>query len=238
MLQDEKVLITGISSTLAQELATPLVGANEVWGAARFSAPAALEHVKSAGITPVQVDLSRGYLSAPPSDFTYVLHLAYFRSPVPDFNEAFRVNGDAVGFVMNHCRSARAALYMSSNVIYSMHEDPWFVQVEDGPIGWSKPGYSMTSTISKVAGEGVARYAARQFDLPVTIARLNAQYGPKTGMATGAMESVIAGRDVVARWDPEPYTPIHIDDMSDQLEALLDAATTDATVVNWAGMST
>jgi UDP-glucuronate 4-epimerase len=235
MLQNEKILITGISSTLAQELAKPLVGANEVWGAARFTDPASVEQVKNAGITPVKVDLSLGDLSALPSDFTYVLHLAYFRSPVPDFNEAFRVNGDAVGFVMNHCRSAKAALYMSSNVVYSMHEDPWYEQVEDGPIGWSKPGYSMTSTVSKVAGEAVARYAARQFDLPVTIARLNAQYGPKTGMAMSALESVIAGKDVFARWDPEPYTPIHVDDMSDQLEALLDAATTDATVVNWAG---
>jgi len=69
-----------------------------------------------------------------------------------DFEEAFRVNGDGVGFVLNHCRSAKAALYMSSSVIYSMHEDPWHEQRETDPIGWAKPGFSATANVSKIAG--------------------------------------------------------------------------------------
>lgn len=235
MLKNEKILITGITSPVAEALAKPLAGANEVWGVARFGEPAARARIEAAGVKAVALDLSAGDLSALPTDFTYVLHLAYFRSGVPDFEEAFRVNGDAVGFVFNHCRAAKAALYMSSSVIYSMQEDPWHEKVETDPIGWSKPGYSMTSTVSKVAGEAVARYCARQLDLPVIVARLNSPYGPTTGLPVSNMDQVVAGKEVFARWDPEPYTPIHLDDMSDQLEALLGAAGTPATVVNWAG---
>jgi nucleoside-diphosphate-sugar epimerase len=235
MLKNEKILITGVTSPVAEALAKRLVDENEVWGAARFNDPKARARVDASGVKTVPVDLAAGDLSALPTDFTYVLHLAYFRSPVPDFEEAFRVNGDAVGFVFSHCRSAKAALYMSSSVIYSMHEDPWRVQSETDPIGWAKPGYSMTSTVSKIAGETVARYCARSLDLPVTIARLNSPYGPTTGLPVTNMDQVVAGKEVFARWDPEPYSPIHLDDMSDQLEALLDAASTPATVVNWAG---
>ena len=35
--------------------------------------------------------------------------------------------------------------------------------------------------------------------------------------------------------DPTPHTPIHVDDMIDQLEALLDAAATPAFITNWCG---
>ncbi len=35
--------------------------------------------------------------------------------------------------------------------------------------------------------------------------------------------------------DPNPHSPIHTDDMLAQLEALLDAASTPATIVNWSG---
>lgn len=70
-----------------------------------------------------------------------------------------------------------AALYMSSHVIYSVQEDPWHAKRETDPIGAAKPGYSATSVVSKIAGEAVARYCAREYDLPVVIARLNAPYG-------------------------------------------------------------
>ena len=39
----------------------------------------------------------------------------------------------------------------------------------------------------------------------------------------------------IQRSDPAPYSPIHQDDINGQVEALLDAASTPALVVNWAG---
>jgi hypothetical protein len=40
---------------------------------------------------------------------------------------------------------------------------------------------------------------------------------------------------VVTRWDPCTYSPIHQDDINEQTEALLAAASVPATIVNWGG---
>jgi hypothetical protein len=40
---------------------------------------------------------------------------------------------------------------------------------------------------------------------------------------------------VSARWDPAPYSPIHQDDINEQVEPLLAAASVPATIVNFAG---
>jgi nucleoside-diphosphate-sugar epimerase len=49
------------------------------------------------------------------------------------------------------------------------------------------------------------------------------------------LRAVVEGREVVVRWDPNPHTPIHVDDVCSQLEALLDAAAVPALIVNWGG---
>jgi hypothetical protein len=46
---------------------------------------------------------------------------------------------------------------------------------------------------------------------------------------------VVNGTPIVVRNDPSPYSPIHQDDINDQVAALLDAASTPATIVNWGG---
>lgn len=235
MLKNERILITGITAPTAVSMATALVKDNEVWGAARFTDPAGRAPIDVLGVKTVSVDLGQKDLSALPSDFTYVLHLAYFRSPKPDFEEASRVNGAAVGYVFSHCRKAKAALYMSSHVIYSVYEDPCRPMLETDLIGAAKPGFSATSMVSKIAGETMARYCAPALDLPVVVARLNAPYGPLGGLPVTNVDSIAAGKPVFARWDPEPYAPIHVDDMAAQLPAMLDSASTPANIVNWAG---
>ena len=81
----------------------------------------------------------------------------------------------------------------------------------------------------------MARYCARSLDLPVTIARMCAAYGEQGGLPNWHLDAVAAGETVRTRWDPMPYSPIHDDDIADQLEALLDAASVPATIVNWGG---
>src|SRR3954452_11489676 len=90
-------------------------------------------------------------------------------------------------------------------------------------------------SVSKIAGDGVARYCARSFELPVTIARMGAAYGDQGGLPEWHLHAVAAGEPVHTRWDPMPYSPIHDDDICAQLEPLLAAATVPATIVNWAG---
>ena len=79
-------------------------------------------------------------------------------------------------------------------------------------------------SISKIAEEAVARYCARAFDLPVTIARMGSAYGDRGGLPAVHLDAIAAGDRCATRWDPMPYSPIHDDDIAAQLEALLDAA--------------
>src|SRR5208282_2507858 len=82
----------------------------------------------------------------------------------------------------------------------------------------------------------VSRYCAHIFNLPVVITRLNVPYGPESGWCIRDMDDVVAGKEIShILKDPWINSPIHFDDMMDQLPALLDAATTDANVVNWGG---
>lgn len=236
MISDEKILVSGVTGDVAFPLAAALAVDNEVWGMARFSDPDARRRVEEAGVRPVVADLGSDDLSAVPDDVTYVLHLGYHRGGADDFDEAIRVNGEGTGLLLAHCRRAKAALVMSSNVIYPPHDDPWYAHRETDAIGGMIPFWSPTSPTAKIAQESIARYCARQLGLRVVITRLNAAYGPDGSyLPTSNMDAVVAGKPVTARWDPHPHAPIHLDDIVGQVEALLDAASSPALIVNWAG---
>jgi nucleoside-diphosphate-sugar epimerase len=234
MLRDEKILITGPAGRIAFGLARSLVAENDVWGIARFSDPQTHAQVEELGVTTRTIDLASGDFDDLPTDFTYLLHLAA-DFPVDDYDRALRVNAEGTGFVLEHCRDAKAALVMSTVTTYKPHPDPWHAFREDDPLGDAMAPPSAPYSVSKIAQEGVARYCARSFDLPVTIARMCAAYGDQGGLQGWHLDAIAAGDPVVTRWDPMPYSPIHDDDIAAQLEPLLDAATVPATIVNWGG---
>ena len=64
------------------------------------------------------------------TDFTYLLHLVADFSP-DDYDRALRVNAEGTGFVLEHCRHAKAALVMSTVTVYKPHPDPWHAFRED-----------------------------------------------------------------------------------------------------------
>jgi nucleoside-diphosphate-sugar epimerase len=233
---DKRILVTGVNGSVALPVATALARDNDVWGLARFSDPASRNRVESAGIRAVAADIAApGSLDDLPG-FDYVLHLAYYRGGMSDFDEAMRVNAEGTALLLTRFPTSRAVLVMSSNVIYPPHDDPWHAHREDEPIGGMIPFWSPTSPTAKVAEEAVARSYARTLDLPVVITRLNSVYGPHGDlMPIMHMDAVVEGRPVQARWDPHPHAPIHVDDIVGQLDAMLDAASVPATIVNWAG---
>jgi nucleoside-diphosphate-sugar epimerase len=234
MLSGEKILITGPAGRIASGLARSLAPDNEVWGVARFSDPAARERVERLGVTTRALDIAEGRFDELPTDFTYLLHLAADFSP-DDYDRALRVNAEATGFLLEHCRTAKAALVMSTVTTYKPNPDPWHAFREDDPLGDAMAPPSAPYSVSKIAQEGVARYCARSFDLPVTIARMCAAYGEQGGLPNWHLDAIAAGEPVRTRWDPMPYSPIHDDDIAAQLEPLLDAASVPATIVNWGG---
>ena len=234
MLSDEKILITGPAGRIAFGIAQSLVGDNEVWGIARFGDPATREKVESIGVTTRTADIASGHFGDLPTDFTYLLHIAADFSP-DDYERSLTVNAEGTGFVLEHCRKAKAALVMSTVTTYKPHPDPWHAFREDDPPGDAMVPTQAPYSIAKIAQEAVARYCARSFGLPTTIARMCAAYGERGGMPVWHMHAIAAGEPVRTRWDPMPYSPIHDDDISAQLEPLLGAASAPATIVNWGG---
>lgn len=236
MIKNEKILVTGATGSVAKPLIQFLSQHNEVWGAARFTRPESEDEVRALGARPVHLDVASGDMSALPNDFTYVIHLAFYRGGMVDFDGAIRVNGEGTGHVLYHCRNAKAALVMSSGAVYASVEDPWAGPREDSPIGSTFTPWSPTSNPAKVAEEAVARFCASAFKLPVVIARLNTIYGDGSlFLPIINMDMIMADREVVARWDPMPHNPIHTTDLCDQLEAILGSASSPANIVNWGG---
>ncbi len=233
MLSGEKVLITGPAGRIAHGIAKMLAPDNEVWGIARFSDVAARVEIEALGVTTRAVDLGDPDFTDLPSDFTYVLHIAADFGE--DYERGLRVNAEGTGLLLSHCRNAKAALVMSTVTVYKPHPDPWHPFREDDPIGDAGLPSPQPYSIVKIAEEAVARYCAREFDLPITIARMGSAYGDRGGLPLWHLQAIAEGRPVVARWDPLPYSPIHYDDINAQVEPLLDVATTPATIVNWAG---
>jgi UDP-glucuronate 4-epimerase len=255
VIADEKILITGVSGTIGAALAHHLAPDNEVWGIARFAgagtrtsetytavatpppsrALSTREGLEAAGVTVRAVDVASGDLSALPTDFTYVLHLAWLRADLAQLDEALRANVEGAGLVLQHCRTAKAALVMSGMGVYSANDDPWWRYGERDPVGRGATAYAPTSPACKLGLESVARFCARAFELPIVITRLNTLTGLPGSFPAMHIDAVMEGGEMVAPSDPTPHTPIHIDDMTWMLEPLLDAAGTTACITNWCG---
>ncbi|MAG32432.1 MAG: epimerase [Deltaproteobacteria bacterium] len=234
MLQDEKILITGATGAAARPVACYLARDNEVWGAARFSDPTLREELEQAGVRTAEIDLEKDELDTLPEDVTLVLHYAYTRRPSGEFQEAIKVNAIGAGHVLKRCQQARAALIVSAATLYSWHEDPYHAFVESDDIGHVVAPWGPSSPVSKVTLEAIARFCAEAFDLPTTILRPSAPYGLSIDMVTTVIDSVLEDRPVFAVHDPQPLSVIHVDDMCEQIEQLVDAASIPATVLNWA----
>jgi nucleoside-diphosphate-sugar epimerase len=234
-LAGAKILVTGPAGQIAFPLVEFLARDNEVWGIARFSAPGSKERVEAVGVTTRVCDLATADFDGVPDDFTHVVHLATFQAGGHDYDEALRVNAEGTGLLLQHCRKAKAALVMSTHSVYRPQADPMHVFVESDPLGDANVVHSPTYSMSKLGEEAVARYCARAFDLPITIARMNASYGPNGGLPAYHLDAVVAGQPVTTRWEPCMYMPIHQDDINEQTAAMLDAASVPATIVNWGG---
>lgn len=235
MISGEKILITGVTGMVATPLAMFLAEQNEVWGLARFADPAARLPFEGAGITTRAIDLGDPDFSELPQDFTYVLHLSWMRADLTQLQQAIRTNVEGPGLLFQHCRRAKATLVMSGMGIYSPNPDPWHLYTESDPIGRGSTAYAPTSPATKAGIEAVARFCARAFDMRIVIARLNTFNGSRRSMPAQVIRAVLEGRTVHAPYDPNPQSPIHIDDIKSHLEAMLDAASNPATIVNWCG---
>jgi len=237
MIKGRKILVTGCAGQIAFPMARALAKENEVWGIARFSDPTTRRESEEAGIRTLAIDLENPDFSDLPRDFTHLLHLAAMVQS-DDYDRAIRINAEGTGLLLSHCRNVEAALVMSTTSVYKPHPDPWHRFHEDDPLGDIMLPMSPTYSVAKIAQEAVARFCAREFGIPVTLARMGASYGPRGGLPIFLMQALMAGKPVTTRWDPCAYSPIHDDDMLAHVGPLLEAASVPATIVNWAGDET
>jgi nucleoside-diphosphate-sugar epimerase len=233
MLSGEKILVTGPAGTIARRVVENLVQNNEVWGIARFGRPEERQEIDALGVITRRVDLHTPDFSELPRDFTYLLHLAVTYDT--DYDNAIRTNAEGTGLLLEHCRSARAALVMSTLTVYKPHPDPWHAFREDDPLGDVLVPSLASYSIAKNCQEAVARFCARAFNLPVIIGRMGSAYGPTGGLPVSHLDALVAGHTIEPRWDPLPYSPIHTDDIAEMIEPLLGAAGVPANIVNFCG---
>ncbi len=238
-IQNERILITGAAGQIGLPLATELAKNNEVWGISRFRDNAVLERLESAGVTTRSVDLADPDFSCLPDDFAYVIHFAVFLEPGLNFDHALRINAEGTGLLMSHFRNARAFLGMSTCGVYGLPPDPFHEVKETDPLDNGVQPFSETYSISKIAQEAVSRFAARQLNLPTTIARMGVSYGPNGGLPAYQFDMMLEGQNVTVEASRASVcTPIHQNDINRQALLLLDAASVPATIVNWAGDET
>jgi len=234
-MRGAKILITGPTGQVASPIAQALAADNEVWGIARFTNASAREELEKAGVRCETVNLAAGEFDALPTDFDYVLNLAVAKSG--NWDKDLAANAESVGLLMSHCRSAKAFLQCSSGAVYDPPDDE--PRNERSALGDNHKPLFPTYSISKIAGEVVARTMARALNVPTTIARLNVPYGDNGGWPFYHMEMTLGGIPIpVPAGGPARYNPIHEDDIIATIPKLLEVASVPATTLNWCGEQT
>jgi len=232
MLENQKILVTGPSSQVGFPVARELARNNEVWGLARFRKEAEREKVEAIGVRTYAADLAESSFAELPDDFDVVLHFAVVKSG--DFDYDLAANAEGVGKLMSHCRKARAFLHCSTGGVYQ-HAGNKALRESDA-LGDNHRVMMPTYSICKIAAESVARFAAREWQLPTTIARFSVPYGNNGGWPWFHLMMMKAGAPIPLHPErPNRFNLTHEDDYIAMIPRLLEIAAVPATVVNWGG---
>ncbi len=227
-------VITGVTGQVARPLAIALAKEHTVIGAAAFRTRPRAAELEAAGVTCIPIDLASGDVGALPRDADYVLNFAVAKTN--DWETDLAANAGGLAYLMEHHQGATAFLHCSTTGVYKPDGHRKFA--EDGPLGDNHGVWPFLATysISKIAAEATARWAAQRFELPTTIARLSVPYSDLGGWPAIHLHMMLSGHPVPVHVDaPSVYHPIHQDDIMAMVPRLLAAASVPATTVNWGG---
>ncbi|MBB5186945.1 nucleoside-diphosphate-sugar epimerase [Zhongshania antarctica] len=232
-LKGAKILVTGPTGQVAAPVLDALCDVAELTALARFSDKAARLDLEKRGIHTVRADLAdMDSLAACPQDFDYVLNFAVVKTGLFDYDLA--ANGEGVGNLMAHCRNVKAFLHLSSTAVYQYAgHSP---RCENDALGDNHRAMFPTYSIAKIAAETVCRFAAHQFKIPTTIARLSVPYGNNGGWPYFHLLMMKENMAIDLHPDaPNNYNLLHSDDYVAKIPYLLAAATPEVTTTNFGG---
>jgi nucleoside-diphosphate-sugar epimerase len=227
-----RILITGATSQVGLPVARELAKSNEVFGLGRLRRGEEREHLASIGVTPVSADLVTDEFADLPSSLDYVINFAVVKTG--NFDHDLAANAEGVGRLMSRLAGIKAFLHCSSTAVYQADGHRAFKETD--PLGDNHRTIFPTYSICKIAAETMVKFAARQWNIPTTIARLNVPYGDNGGWPAFHLEMILGGMAIDVHEDaPSIYNPIHEDDYIATIPRLLSVASVPATVVNWGG---
>jgi UDP-glucuronate 4-epimerase len=232
-LINKKILITGATGQVALPVVEAFAKHNEVFALARFSNPDDESKVIQLGAKSLKADLATDDLiQIVPQDIDYVLNFAVVKTG--DFDYDLAANAEGVGRLLVACQSVKAFVHFSSAAVYQYAgAEP---RKESSPLGDNHRHMFPTYSISKIAAETVARFTAKQFDIPLTIARLSVPYGDNGGWPFWHLLMMKEGIPIDVHPDaPNTYNLLHTDDYIEKIPALLEVATNATTTLNFGG---
>lgn len=235
MLKDQKILVTGATGQVARPIVEQLNANNEVWAAARFSDAAAKTELEEQGIKTAYFSIGADDLSQLP-DVDYVIHCGCNTDPKTPEDGMYQ-NAEGTGFLMQRYRDVKAFFHMSSSSIYGLTEDPSTPVSETDQLG-GYASYSPHYAMSKQSTEAVVRFQARALNLPTIIARLDVAYGTRGhgGAPMALVEFMKHGIPYNRAEKGDSFcSPIHEDDIVEQVQGLLAHAAVPAPIVNLGG---
>lgn len=231
-MKDARILITGATSQVGLPVARELAKNNTVFGLGRLRRAEERDLLASLGVEPVSADLVTDDFTSLPRSLDYVINFAVVKTG--SFDHDLAANAEGVGRLMSRLGGIRAFLHCSSTAVYQADGHRAFKETD--PLGDNHRAIFPTYSICKIAAESMVKFAARQWNIPTTIARLNVPYGDNGGWPAFHLEMILAGMAIDVHADaPSIYNPIHEDDYIATIPRLLAAASVPATIVNWGG---
>ena len=226
------VLVTGATGFVAGYLIPALAQTGHQVYALGYDAARLERFSAHPGIQPVVADLrNRDLAGALPARLDAIVHLAQANTRLPaGAADLFEVNTASTQRLLDYARGARISRFLlaSTGSVYGGGDRPWR---EDDPAE-ADDYYAAT----KMAAERLVR--AYGGDVPYTIFRLFAPYGPRQMAAhrrvPGLIERVRAGQPVTLREAGRPrINPLYVAHVVDVLRQSID--TTGNQLVNLAG---
>ena len=230
-----RVLVTGATGRIGFPIARELAKSHTVFGLARCSKDGDEARLSEAGIEPIVGDVAEIDFATLPRDLDYVFHAAarIGKEARSDWQRTFETNAATTGRLLSACRGVSGFVFCSSGSTYEYQGQRPLR--EDDPPGVHLGVYSL----SKIAGEAVAKFASLEHGVPLTVIRIFSTYGPLGGAPADRLDRIIAGDEVVLHPDaPNNYNPIYEDDYVMLGIRAMEVAALPPIIVNWAGSET